>query len=102
MAHLRVVIRGLRIALGENKTKSCIELVRRIGYIYKPQRNPDPPPSPSPSSDLQTAVEAATKDWRALTEQQQETISKLLSNLRVTQQALKAFFITLGEHEFRG
>src|ERR1700737_1383148 len=44
-------------------------------------------------------IEAATKDWRGLTDQQKQTIDVLQKNLGVNENALKAFFATLGEQD---
>jgi tetratricopeptide (TPR) repeat protein len=52
-----------------------------------------------PAEKLPAIIEAATKDWRALTDQQKQTIDALQNNLGVNENALKAFFATLGENE---
>jgi tetratricopeptide (TPR) repeat protein len=44
-------------------------------------------------------IEAATKDWRDLTRQQNQTIDTLKKNLGVNADALRGFFTTLGENE---
>jgi tetratricopeptide (TPR) repeat protein len=52
-----------------------------------------------PAQSLPGIIEAATKDWRALTDQQKQKIDALQNNLGVNEEALKAFFATLGENE---
>ncbi len=52
-----------------------------------------------PPEKLPGILEAATKDWRLLTEQQKQTINDLQKTLGVNGDALKAFFITIGESE---
>ena len=52
-----------------------------------------------PPETLPGIIEAATKDWRALTDQQKQTINALQQNLGVNQNALKAFFATVGDNE---
>jgi tetratricopeptide (TPR) repeat protein len=52
-----------------------------------------------PPEKLPGIIEAATKDWRGLTDQQRQTIDVLQRNLGVNENALKAFFSTLGEQD---
>jgi tetratricopeptide (TPR) repeat protein len=52
-----------------------------------------------PAEKLPGIIEAATKDWRALTDQQKQTIDALQQNLGVSENALKAFFATIGDNE---
>ncbi len=52
-----------------------------------------------PAEKLPSIIEAATKDWRLLTEQQKQTINDLQKTLGVNGDALKSFFITIGENE---
>jgi tetratricopeptide (TPR) repeat protein len=52
-----------------------------------------------PAETLPGIIEAATKDWRALTDQQKQKIDALQNNLGVNEDALRAFFATLGENE---
>ncbi len=44
-------------------------------------------------------IEAATKDWRLLSDQQKSTIHDLKKRLGVNEAALRAFFITIGASE---
>jgi tetratricopeptide (TPR) repeat protein len=52
-----------------------------------------------PAEKLPGIIEAATKDWRTLTDQQKHTIDVLQQNLGVSENALRAFFVTLGYNE---
>jgi tetratricopeptide (TPR) repeat protein len=52
-----------------------------------------------PPEKLPGIIEAATKDWRGLTDQQKQTIDILQKSLGVNENALKAFFATLGEQD---
>jgi tetratricopeptide (TPR) repeat protein len=52
-----------------------------------------------PAEKLPSIIEAATKDWRALTDQQKQNIDELQRVLGVNENALKAFFATLGDKE---
>ena len=52
-----------------------------------------------PPENLPGIIEAATKDWRDRTEQQNQTIDVLKKDLGVSENALKAFFATLGENQ---
>jgi tetratricopeptide (TPR) repeat protein len=52
-----------------------------------------------PAEKLPGIIEAATKDWRALTDQQKQTIDALQQNLGVSKNSLKGFFVTLGYNE---
>src|SRR4051812_19419664 len=51
------------------------------------------------SETLPGIIEAATKDWRNLSDQQKQTIEDLQNKLGVNENALKAFFAVLGEKE---
>src|SRR3954462_15251836 len=42
-------------------------------------------------------IEAATRDWRNLSDQQKQTIDHLQNELGVNKDALRAFFAVLGE-----
>jgi hypothetical protein len=52
-----------------------------------------------PPEQLPGIIEAATKDWRNLSDQQKQTIDTLQDKLGVNEDALKAFFAILGEKE---
>jgi len=52
-----------------------------------------------PVEKLPSIIEAATKDWRLLNEQQKQTINNLQNSLGVNEDALKSFFQTIGENE---
>ena len=52
-----------------------------------------------PAETLPGIIEAATKDWRDLSDQQKQTIDTLQNKLGVNENALKAFFAILGEKE---
>jgi len=52
-----------------------------------------------PAEKLPSIIEAATKDWRFLSEQQKQTISDLQNTLGVNENALKSFFQTVGERD---
>jgi tetratricopeptide (TPR) repeat protein len=52
-----------------------------------------------PADRLPSIIESATKDWRLLNEQQKRTIDDLKKNLGVNEEALKAFFITIGANQ---
>jgi hypothetical protein len=52
-----------------------------------------------PPEQLPGIIEAATKDWRNLSDQQKQTIDDLKNKLGVNENALKAFFATLGEKD---
>ena len=51
------------------------------------------------SKELSGIIEAVTKDWRDLSAQQKQTIDDLKDKLGVNENALKAFFATLGEKD---
>ena len=52
-----------------------------------------------PAEKLPGIIEAATKDWRTLTDQQKQTIDALEKNLGVSKNALRGFFKVLGYNE---
>jgi hypothetical protein len=52
-----------------------------------------------PPDQLPTIIEAATSDWKRLTDEQRKIITELGSKLDVSAGALLAFFRTLGEAE---
>ena len=52
-----------------------------------------------PPETLPGIIEAATKGWRVLTDQQKQTIDALQQNLGVSKNALKAFYATIGDNE---
>jgi hypothetical protein len=52
-----------------------------------------------PPEQLPEIIEAATKDWRNLSDQQKQTIDDLKNQLGVNENALKAFFASLGENQ---
>src|ERR1700756_2702110 len=51
------------------------------------------------AEQLPGIIEAVTKDWRTLTDQQKQTIDALQKNLGVSEEAVKAFFTVLGDNE---
>jgi len=50
-----------------------------------------------PAEKLPSIIEAATKDWRLLNEQQKQTINDLQKTLGVNENALKSFLQAIGE-----
>jgi tetratricopeptide (TPR) repeat protein len=50
-----------------------------------------------PAEKLPSLIEAATKDWRLLNEQQKQTINELQKTLGVNEDALKSFLQAIGE-----
>ena len=86
-------------------------------YEYKTQRQelvrilskepgiPDPFPEAGEAvagvsaEQLPAIIAAATRDWKALTDEQREEIAALQDRLGVSEGALRAFFQTLGEEE---
>jgi hypothetical protein len=52
-----------------------------------------------PAETLPGIIEATTKGWRDLSDQQKQTIDTLQNKLGVNENALKAFFAILGEKE---